>query len=371
MLYLTLFAVSAILLYFAQKSYARWPMMFWVIAYASIAAMCFFSGARDNTIGTDIGVYGLETWHTARSYMGDFWEGSGHVRREPLYFAINYVAAALSNRFGMALFLIQFAMMAFQLHALKRYMDIVPLWLSALVFNLYFFNLNLNLMCQGIAVAVFLWSIRFCESRDFKKLLLCAVICFFIHKSSAIAYATLFGVYYISGKPLKKQGRLIALLAIACVTAVVLYLAVLNYLTSSIPALAQYASYGVGVFKASVSTLDVLMRSMMIAYALIAMRSGLLDKRLALYAIPYFIIDLAIQFLGRYAFFATRIGYYFFAYEIPLSLVIFSRSKLTSRSKFILTSCIVLYFCYYCIRFYFVQRDGETYPYTSAFLGIE
>ena len=119
------------------------------------------------------------------------------------------------SKFGVALFLIQFVMMALQAHALKRYMDIVPLWLSTLFFNLYFFNLNLNLMCQGVACAFFLWSLKFYETREFMKLLLCAVVCFFIHKSSSVAYFILFGFAFIVGRPVEKQPRLLILLALA------------------------------------------------------------------------------------------------------------------------------------------------------------
>ena len=371
MLYLIIFALYAIVLYVAQKMYGKWPFAFWGLVYVVIFTASFLMGARDNNVGTDIGVYGYDTWRTARSYMGDFWEGNNHVRREPIFFAINYLAAFFSGKFGVALFLIQFVMMALQAHALKRYMDIVPLWLSTLFFNLYFFNLNLNLMCQGVACAFFLWSLKFYETREFMKLLLCAVVCFFIHKSSSVAYFILFGFAFIVGRPVEKQPRLLILLALACVGAIGLYIVILDYLTSTIPVLGQYAAYGVGVFESSVSTLDVLMRFLLIAYAIMAVRLKVLDARLALFAMPFFIVDLAIQFLGAYAYFATRIGYYFFVYEVPLTLVLLAKTRMTARSRYIVTTCLLIFFTYYCIRFNFVRGDGETYPYSSEYLDTE
>lgn len=357
-------------MFFAQKFYAKWPWVFWGIVYVTILGVSFLMGARDNTIGTDVLYYGRGEWLTARSYLGDFWTGFSHVRREFLYYGLNYFAASVSDRFGFALFLIQLVMLFFQVHAFKRYMDVVPLWLSMTALNLYFFNLNLNLLCQGMACAFFLWSMRFYEENKLKKLLLCAVICFFIHKSSAIAYLAVLFLYYIKAKDVEKQGRWLVFLIVGLVAMLCAYLVVLKFLTDAIPLFRSYAAYGKGVFKANVSTLDFLYRLSVIGYTFIAYKWFGVDKRLAFFALPFMFVDLAVQLLGIYTGFATRFGYYFFSYEIPLLFILFAKSKISAGTRCIAQFAILLFFAYMCVRFNFVEGHNETYPYTSDFLGI-
>ncbi len=360
----------AIAMFFAQKCYAKWPWAFWGIVYVTILGVSFLMGARDNTIGTDVLYYGRGEWLTAHSYQGDFWTGFSHVRREFLYYTLNYVAASISDSFGLSLFLIEFVVLFFLVHAFKRYMDIVPMWLSMTVYNLYFFNLDLNLLCQAMACSFFLWSMKFYEDNKFKKLLICALVCFFIHKSSAIAYLAVFFFYYVKGKPVEKQGKWLVLMAVGFAFAVCAYLVVLKFLTEAIPYFSSYAAYGKGVFKANVSTLDFLYRLATIFYTFIAYKCFGLDKRIAYFALPFMFVDLAVQLLGFYTGFATRFGYYFFSYEILLIFILLAKSQITKETRYIAQSAIVLFWAYLCIRFNFVLGLNETYPYASDFLGI-
>ena len=357
-------------MFFAQKFYAKWPWVFWGIVYVTILGVSFLMGARDNTIGTDVLYYGRGEWLTARSYLGDFWTGFSHVRREFLYYGLNYFAASVSDRFGFSLFLIQFVMLFFQVHAFKRYMDVVPLWLSMTAFNLYFFNLNLNLLCQGTACAFFLWSMKFYEENKLKKLLICAVICFFIHKSSAVAYLVVFFLYFVKGRQVEKQGKWLVLIVIGLVVSVCAYLVVLKFLTESIPLFRSYAAYGKGVFKANVSTLDFLYRLAVIVYAFIAYKWLGVDKKFAFFVLPILFVDLAVQLLGLYTGFATRFGYYFFSYEIILVFLLLAKSNISKETRYIGQAAIILFMTYLCVRFNFVMGNNATYPYTSDFLGI-
>lgn len=372
MFYLTLFALTSILFFFAEKSYAKSRIMFYTLSYAAIFLLAFVAGARDETVGTDLLVYGVQTYKTAvaadsfadkATLFG--WIDSG-------YYAIYYVTAKAGGGLGIALFLQSFIMTAFAFHGMKRYMATAPLWLSMLIYELYFYNLTLNLMRQGIAMSIVLWSLRFFETRQIKKLFLCAILCFFFHKTSVLAYAAIFAIYWATGKSERFQKRFLIVVASTGIAAVAFFAAALAYLANASPVFAQFAAYGgeVGTFKSGVSTLDVLFRMSAITAILWMSSTGVLTSRQRYVACMFFIADVAMQFFGLYTYFATRMGYYFFVCEIPLLLSLLAEARIGKRTLAIANTCIMVFFCYYCVRFNFVQGNNETYPYSSETLNI-
>lgn len=370
MFYLTLFALTSILFYLAQRSYERSRIVFYALSYAAILLLAFVAGVRDESVGTDIGVYGASTFakaQAAKSFVEKVeifgWIDSG-------YYAINYFAASLGGGLASALFLQSFIMTALVFHGMKTYMSTAPLWLAMLVYDLYFYNLTLNLMRQGVAMAILLWSMRFFETRQFRKLLLSAVLCFFFHKTSILAYLVVFLIYWVAGKDERSQKKFIMWGCVAGVVVVASFTAVLAYLASLSPELARFSAYGgeAGHFKSGVSTLDVLVRGGGLAVILLLSSRGLTTSGLKYTACLFFVMDLAMQFLGLYTYFATRMGYYFFIVEIPLLVSVLNDSKIRRRTLALANVFIVAYFCYYCVRFNFVQGNNETYPYSSEIL---
>lgn len=370
MFYLTLFALTTILFYFAQKSYERSRIMFYVLSYAAILLIAFVAGARDESIGTDVRVYGISTFERAQKAenFGDDVEVFGWI--DSGYYAINYLAASLGGGLGAALFLQSLIMTTLVFNGMKTYMATAPLWLTMLLYNLYFYSPTLNMMRQGIAMAILLWSLRFFEARQFKKFLVCAVVCFFFHKTSVLAYLTMFAIYWVAGKDEQAQKKYLLWAAIASATVVALLGAIMAYLATLSSELDRFNAYTSGFFEPSVSTLDVLFRGGAIAAILWLSSKGVVFSSRKYIACLVLIIDLAMQFLGLYSFYATRMSYYFFACAIPMIVSVLSESRLSKGSLTIVKTCLVAFFCYYCIRFYYVDGNNETYPYSSELLGF-
>lgn len=372
MFYLTLFALTSILFFFAEKSYAKSRIIFYALSYAAIFLLAFVAGARDETVGTDMLVYGVQTYKTAvaADSFGDKATLFGWI--DPGYYAIDYIAAKAGWGLGTALFLQSFIMTAFVFHGMRRYMATAPLWLSMLIYELYFYNLTLNLMRQGIAMAIVLWSLRFFETRQIKKLFLSAVICFFFHKTSAIAYAAIFAMYWATGKSELFQKKFLIIVVAAGFAAVSIFAAALAFLANISPEFARFAAYGgeVGAFKSGVSTLDVLFRLSAVAAILWMSSTGVLTSRRRYVVCMFFIADIAMQFFGLYTYFATRMGYYFFICGIPLLLSLLEEARIGKRTLAIVNTCIMVFFCYYCVRFNYIQGNNETYPYSSEVLNL-
>lgn len=372
MFYLTLFALTSILFFFAEKSYAKSRIMFYALSYAAIFLLAFVAGARDETVGTDMLVYGVQTYKTAVAADSFADKATLFGWIDPGYYAIDYVTAKAGGGLGIALFLQSFIMTAFAFHGMKRYMPTAPLWLSMLIYELYFYNLTLNLMRQGIAMSIVLWSLRFFETRQIKKLFLSAVLCFFFHKTSILAYAAIFAMYWATGKNERFQKKFLIAVVSTGIATVSFFAAALAYLANFSPEFARFAAYGgaVGSFKSGVSTLDVIFRMSAITVILWMSSTGVLTSKQRYVACMFFIADIAMQFIGLYTYFATRMGYYFFICEIPLLLSLLTKSRMSRRTLALTNTCIAVFFCYYCVRFNYVQGNNETYPYSSESLNL-
>lgn len=372
MFYLTLFALTSILFFFAEKSYARSRIMFYTLSYAAIFLLAFVAGARDETVGTDIHVYGIQTYRAAVAADSFLDKAAIGEWIDPGYYAINYIAAKIGGGLGLSLFLQSLIMTAFVFYGMKRYMETVPLWLTMTLYDLYFYNLTLNLMRQGIAMAILLWSMRFFETRQIKKLILSAGLCFFFHKTSLLAYAAIFALYWAAGKSELFQKRFMMLVVAAGFCAVAFFAVALTYLSDISPTLEHFAAYGgvVGTFKPSISTLNVLFRVAAVIAILTMSSIGILSSSERYVVCSIFIADIAMQFFGLYTYYATRMGYYFFICGMPLLLNLLAKARISKGTLALTNACIVVFFCYLCIRFNFVQGDNETYPYSSETLNI-
>lgn len=372
MFYLSLFALASTIFFLAQSCEARSRTLFWTLAYAGVFVLAFVAGCRDDAIGTDIHVYARPTFETAR-WASSFWQG--YERREGwvelVYYAINWVAASVSSRFGLALFLQNFIMTAFVMHGMAHYRRSAPLWMTMLAYELLFYNLTFNVMRQGLAMAIVLWSMRYFPRESRWHLMLCAIGCFFVHKSSVVAYSAILGIRWIVSMPVEKQKRLTFAFALAAVSCVALFPILLQGITGQIPALRQYAGYAkMAEENAGVLKRDLVFYAMILLMLWAVVHRRMAERRIAYVANLLILVYLASLGLGVHSPFAPRIGYYWLLASIPLLFSTVMRCDISRRSKFLVVTAILLYLCEDCAKKNFVWGLNETYPYASQFLGI-
>lgn len=373
-LYLVLFAFTTIIFKVAQACYCRhWVGWFYAISSVAIFSLAVIAGCRDNTIGTDIHVYALRTFEAAKhseSLIGGYKSVKGIS--EFGYYLLNYISSIISAKFGVSLFFQSLLITSLVFFGVKDIVGVKHIALGMLLFNLYFYSLTLNLMRQGIAIAFVFWSYRFFQERKLHLLLLCAIIGYYLHKTSVIAYVIILALYWITSKDIKHQKRWLIISATISVLGVVLFGAILTYITQRVPLFEKYSAYGANsAFGSALSTLDIILRLGIFTACLYLLQRRLCESRKCLVILFFLIVDIAAQLLGVYAFFTTRIGYYFFACEIILFSSLISNSNgVSSRTKSLANFALITFLTVYCIRMYYVKGDCATYPYTSDFLGI-
>lgn len=369
MLYLTLFAFTTILFYIAQKAYERSVLSFYLLAFVAIFALSFVAGARDNSIGTDISVYGTKVYNAASSDYG-FWLSYNAVSgvSELFYFVINRVCSWVCDSYGLSLFVQMFIQTLFVFLAMKRYMNKAPLWITMLLYQLYYYNLSLNLMRQGLAMAFVFWAFKYVEQRQLKRFIVCAVISYFFHKTGLIASIIMLAIYWATEQSEKRQRMLLVAAVGLSILGIYMFSLAIEYLSMAIPAFKHFLAYAEGThFKAGISTMDLLLRFSFFVVAFWFYDNKAYNRTEVNVLLFLLIVDTASLILGKYAYFTSRFAYYFLIIELPYIVAILQSGRMSKGTTFIANSLLIMFFLYYCIRFNYVEGNNSTYPYKLEF----
>lgn len=371
LIYILLFITTSLLFYLAQELYKRSVIAFYILSYVAIFLLAFVAGCRDNNIGTDIGIYGEKTFLIAK-HSKSILKGLEFNTVEPLFFLIDYLSSLISSRYGVALFSIMFIQSIFAFYGFKRYMKYVPLWLCFLTYNLAFYNLSYNLMRQGIAVCFLFMCFTYVEKKQGWQMLVSFIVAYFFHKSTLIPELIFIAIYRMLAKDINSQKIFIIKFAIITAISVVSFGAVILAVTNAIPAIQRYSAYvGNSSWGAHISIPEVGIKVSIIALVLFLYNKVTeIPKYKVNILLIFLIADLACVFLGMYADFTSRFGFYFQIFTIPYLYMVIMSSRVENNTRNLICFSILAIYLFKCIFFNFYLGNNETYPYTSKFLGI-
>ena len=183
--YVLMFGLSCLnfrLAYLLRK-YKTIKIMFVLIG---LLLPCVLAGARDNTIGTDVLVYGDAYLNYAQRYNSlSSFMNFDYLGGEPLFKILSYVSAHYFGQFGYY-FTLEFACVlpiyaTFVRRGWERYS-----WLGMLIYYLCFYSFSLNLLRQSIAMSIIFWSYNYIVERKPVKFCISAAIAVGFHLTAAI-----------------------------------------------------------------------------------------------------------------------------------------------------------------------------------------
>lgn len=251
-------------------------------------------------------------------------------------------------------------------------MSKAPLWLTMLLYQLYYYNLSLNLMRQGLAMAFVFWAFKYVEQRQLKWFIVCALISYFFHKTGLIASIIILAIYWATEQSEKCQRLLLVVAVGLSVLGICLFSMAIEYLSMVIPAFEHFLVYAEGShFKAGVSTMDLLLRFSFFIVAFWFYDNKAYNRTAVNVLLFLLIVDTASLILGKYAYFTSRFAYYFLIIEIPYIVAILQFGRLSKGTASIANGLLIVFFVYYCVRFNYVEGNNSTYPYKSEFLMID
>ena len=373
MFYFFLFFVSTVLFIHAERAYPTSHRLFYVLSYVAIFWLAFWAGYRDISVGTDTTFYGVDLFSVASVSENPIHEAffDPYKEIEPFFFLLNNFASKIGG-IHMALFFVMLVQLMFAFHGLKYFMSYVPLWIMMLAYVVIFYILTLNLMRQGIAVAIGLYAIRFVEQRKLLPLVLTGIFAFFWHNTSVVFFSFLLILYAYRWNDETTQRIVLAFAIPLSFWAIFSFQDALVFFLGYSEDLMHYASYaGVDTEHESfLNTIDIVSRIILLIVV------GFLHKKetapISCFYVLYLVlfVDLASRFLGVFTAYATRIAYYFVAIEIPYLFWIINSEKLNIQQRNLFVLSLLLLFSFMTIRENFYFGLNETYPYVFSLLDL-
>ncbi|CUR38065.1 EpsG family protein [Limosilactobacillus reuteri] len=196
-IYLISFFSSTLFIYMGERFYSNKnsdtvintikKIICFLIILIALLIPSIVAGLRDYSIGTDVLVYG-NFWFN-KSFFNDFstytkWATSSSIGY--LYATFNYLISRFTINPHWFYFYYNFAENIIVYVAIKRNKDILNIPFAMLVYYFLFYNLFLNILRQGMALALILLSVSYIRNNQNVKYFICLFIAYLFHSTAFI-----------------------------------------------------------------------------------------------------------------------------------------------------------------------------------------
>lgn len=371
--YLALFVGCSALLYLGEMLRVKSRLLSY-IAYAFVVVVpSVFAGLRDVDCGVDIRVYEADIFARAcdSDSLSQALEGTD---LEPMFVIINYLAALVSSKLGIALFLISLVIWSLFLSAALRAKGLVPPHVSYFLFLLGFFPLSFNLMRQCCAIAFLTLAYAdLLRSGNMKRFAVMVVLGFFFHKTAVGAGLLLFAIHWLAGiTNLRLKWFCTSLFVLGCVCLALFFVQLLDALGTLGGRFEAYSIYGGGGsanFKPGFLTILIIGEVLCLIATVVMWSCRLVSSKVAYIYCLILCVSIMSEALGRYSGFATRFDMYFCALQAFFLPMLFAfNGRLHGRSRFVGLVFVAVVFSAIFLRL--SDAMGDTVPYKSSIIGM-
>lgn len=358
-IYIIVFIFSIIFYNLAvnEKAPIRFFFLFLAILIPSVLA-----GLRDDTVGADLGGYGVPVWDWAVSSKEYFEESDEMPLIEKGYLAINYFISRFTQDFNMYLFFHQLIVMTLITTFAYNLKNVYPklTWVIVLCYFLYFYNEGLSMMRMTIALALSLWAFYLMERKRYVLFISLFVIIQLCHNSALFIWFV--PLLFYSQKKLNNNKLLYILVAIMTAAIYVFFSDFLsNALVSGVLA-EKYENYMDQEDQAS-HKIDLVFILVLYLYLIYAKKkynvTVYCDKIMALLFLSF-----CLTLMGGVVEVANRIVYYFICY---LMFKLLSVSESIKYRRQVVKVFVLALFVRYVYLVFTTQIAG-TIPYKSKIL---
>lgn len=229
-IYLCVFAISILLCYFCEKiafpaiEQKTLSKLWFVILLILIALLpSILGGVRDYSIGTDIRVYGNTWFYLARSSSNLFsLLGTASASSiGALYAIFNFVVSRFTNNPHWFYFWYCFVENIIVLIALRENRKLISITSGWATYLLLFYNLNFNMLRQGMALVILLLGFKYVREEKFLRFLLVVLFAYLFH-STAIIALLVYIVYLITAHKNNTNNWIQMILIYICSTVFIL-----------------------------------------------------------------------------------------------------------------------------------------------------
>lgn len=330
LIYLFLFLISYLLFAFGEKLfYARRKIgcaFFWSLG---IFLLCFFAGARAESVGKDVIGYISTSYLDAQTNSLHNYLLMNNRLPEFLYYTINYFCSKLPGKYFFILFINQMLIIIPVFLSFLSMKKKVSISFGMLVYMILFYNLSLCYMRQFIACSFLLLGYSFLEKKKNKAAFLVFIVAAFFHILS------LLGVLIILINKLSRNNSLLSFSFLFCFfTFILLAKNIANFLlTSNLISSKIYLAFTHAVSNATSINWGDLLLYISVCFLMLFNRKG--QKCFS----SFFVINMSIIMMiladSLVSTYFYRLAYYskfFLLIEIP---IITGRAKRITSTKFL------------------------------------
>lgn len=223
-IYLCVFAISILLCYFFEK--IIFPVIekkpfskIWIVMSLILIALLpgILGGVRDYSIGTDIRVYGNTWFYLARSSSNLFslLGAASASSIGALYATFNFVVSRFTDNPHWFYFWYCLVENIVVLIALRENGKLISTTNGWATYLLLFYNLNFNMLRQGMAIVVLLLGFKYVREEKLLKFLIVVLVAYLFHNTAPIALIV-YLVYFVIAYRGSDNSRLRIILLYVC-----------------------------------------------------------------------------------------------------------------------------------------------------------
>jgi hypothetical protein len=341
-IYLIVFVFSYFCSLIAKKVSRSHIFLFYFFSFLAILFPSFLAGFRDTTVGKDIEVYVIGTFHKAilSESLTDFIIFSG-LRFEPLYLLYNYIISRFTDNIFWFFFIQQFFVLSLIYSFAFHFENKFSSSLFYLFYLLFFYNESLNLVRQTFSIAVIIYSFRFLFEKRIIRYNLCILIAYIFHYSSVCLFFLYPLYWWLVNINNKNSFRIVTVFILLLSLCLYIYFEnIILYGISTGIINSFYLIYIDQIVSGFNITEKILVVFLWIISKIIDItRNGSMEKQNDIISV-FSIVSMLFLFCGVYNIVSQRIALYFILIEFIILLKKIFNFNLTIRILF--SSCLFL-----------------------------
>lgn len=378
--YLICFLSTILFTYIAEINFKKKRKIVGIIfSICAILIPSIMAGIRDMTIGSDTSGYPLNIFNKSKMY-NNFKIVLENTNEEFGFVLLGYVTSLLTSDIHYYLFFIELITMSFIYLFAYYKRDKVPMCFFITIYMLMCYSESLCIMRQHIALAIFLYSIKFLEQKKYIRMSLLFLLSTQLH-TTAVVGIIIYILYILEESKLtKKKKNIIYCIIISCIIVMIIqYSNIVNLLIYRLKILPERYSiyfaegkYYNDIINFSSSRIIFKLFWLMITIISFYVKkvNKMEDTKNEKICILLFIIDILIYIFSLRFIVLSRMSYFLFYPAIFLSLK--SLNNICKKDTFnqiicyiIIISIFIVYFYVTIVRNADIEGGYNTYPYRS------
>lgn len=372
MFYFIIFILSVFIYYIFDKKGNNFKVSGWIGFTIMTLLLCLVAGCRDYGIGTDTLFYSGDYFYSANHYtLKDVVIGN-KIKDELCigYFLLNQFAISIYNDMSSPLFFTELCILGGTLFVFKKFQHVYSFnyLLLLILYLVLYYNQTLNYMRQFCAVT-FTFAAYYCFIIRKYRLCILGIFVGYLFHTSAVGGIIPLAIYIVSNIDSEKKRKKLSLLYfLILIISILAFNTFLIFFANSGILLDVYADrYGVGnSFGGDFSTSQVIFLAFGYCLIYLSHKKKILTSKQNYLALLLHTTNIAMVFMGLYAFFLFRIAFFIAFPDLLYQVIILSSKKMNGwiRSIYLLLALLLW------LNLYIIHNNCETYPYKSRILGI-